>query len=98
MNKKQFEKYRKAYLESEEWKWVRREVIKRDRKCLRCKIKYSKDLLFDVHHQEYLYFGDADLNEVETCCLLCRACHRSIHGLSPDDFLDNPDFETYEWE
>lgn len=95
MNKKQWQKIHAEYIKSDEFAWVRKQVIKRDKRCCRCGDKYIPGY-FDVHHTEYTYFGDADINEVETCCLLCRPCHDAVHGIYSENIeyiLENMLFE-----
>jgi len=92
-NKKQWLEARNAYLESDDWMWVRRQVIRRDKKCRKCHRPYRKsETIWNIHHTSYEHFGAADVFEVEDCRLYCMACHRRVHGLPPltgiDDELD----------
>jgi hypothetical protein len=96
-NSANWQRLRNEYFKSDDWEWVRLQVIRRDRKCTKCSLRYSKELAFEVHHCEYGYFGHADINEVETCCLLCRACHRAVHGLPAEYSMRDVDNVVGEW-
>lgn len=82
-NSEWWTRYRQ-YLKSDEWQWVRNECIRRDKKCCSCGKSYEKG--FEVHHMTYRHVGEGDINELESVCLLCRACHFQAH---------NPGGETY---
>jgi hypothetical protein len=76
---KWFDWYR-IYLQSDEWAWVRDQVFKRDKRCLRCNNPYKANEGFECHHLNYKHVGDADINEVESCCTLCKVCHWTVHN------------------
>lgn len=70
---KNISKYR-LYLQSEEWKKKRNQVIERDNGfCRRCSNKGT-----DVHHLHYNNIYNEDLNDL---ILLCRSCHEKEHNL-----------------
>jgi len=75
-----FWKWYRQYLATPEWQWVREQVIKRDKCCLHCQKPYNPNGGFDVHHQHYRYVGWSDINEVESCVLLCSYHHKLTHG------------------
>src|SRR3990167_6908428 len=62
------------YLKSNQWKDLRRAVIKRDNFiCVDCK----ENKMLDVHHLTYENFRHEKLEELVT---LCRKCHDKRHG------------------
>jgi len=72
------------YYQSDDWQWVREQVIKRDRKCVKCDLPYRRgETTWNVHHTSYEHFGASDLWEVEDCLLHCQSCHRQVHHLRP---------------
>jgi 5-methylcytosine-specific restriction endonuclease McrA len=89
-NKKKWDAARDRYYRSEDWEWVREQVNKRDKRCVKCKRPYRVgDVLWNVHHTCYGNFGSADLWEVEDCELLCQPCHHRVHGLPVLSTLDD---------
>jgi len=62
-----------AYLETPQWKSIRRLVIARDGGC--CLICFSSQRLH-VHHLHYETFGDETGEELAT---LCERCHMEEH-------------------
>jgi predicted HNH restriction endonuclease len=73
------------YLKSDDWAWVQEQCKKRDKACQKCGKKYAPgERGFGVHHTSYQYVGAADINELESVILLCRHCHRIVHGLNPE--------------
>lgn len=62
-----------AYLETPQWRWIRKLVIARDGGC--CLICFSKHRLH-VHHLHYKTFTDETGEELAT---LCQPCHRQEH-------------------
>ncbi len=74
-----WEAYRK-YLTTDEWDWVRRQTIKRDKKCVKCGAAYKPGAGFQVHHRHYRHVGEGDINELESVELNCRACHWMTHN------------------
>lgn len=80
------------YLHTDDWKWVRQQVIKRDKCCQGCGEKYCKNAYFSVIHTSYEFVGTADLNEVESCSLYCFKCKQRNLGIpiieSIDDLMD----------
>lgn len=78
------------YMKTDDWAWVREQVIKRDCRCQICQRLFkASETIWDIHHTSYAHFGAADINEVETCLLLCRNCHRLEHGLPPVDSIED---------
>jgi len=74
-----WDRYR-AYLKSEEWRWVRSECIKRDRACVKCSAPYKPGHGFQVHHKNYRSIFEANHEELDSVCLVCRSCHFMIHN------------------
>ena len=97
-NKQQWLLARNAYLESDDWQWVRRQVIRRDKKCRKCHRPYRKgETIWNIHHTSYEHFGAADMWEVEDCRLYCINCHRQAHRLPPLDITDDPLDQIIGW-
>lgn len=67
----------REYLNTDHWKNLRAEVLKRDgKKCTRC----PKRIWLQVHHRFYRSrFEDSIPDDLVT---LCRWCHKAEHGLS----------------
>src|SRR5438105_2438826 len=63
-----------SHLNSPKWERLRKQVIIRDKVCVRCGKPGS-----DCHHKTYARFGNENLEDVE---LLCRSCHNSHHELT----------------
>ena len=80
----------KNYLNSDKWKELRSEILKRDNFiCQDCGDKAK-----DVHHLDYNYLGT--LEEAKFCISLCRNCHRKRHNISKyDKKYDNKDNVDY---
>lgn len=72
----------RAYLQTDQWKELRRKAIARDGgKCLRCGSVFR----LQVHHTCYRgKFENSLLEDLET---VCRECHGREHGLYPSDFM-----------
>lgn len=65
---------KKEYLQSPEWKALRRQVLARDNyTCRQC--GYNEQL--EVHHISYLHFTQEPLSDLVT---VCRDCHQTIHN------------------
>ena len=65
--------YRKIYLKSDHWKFLKAALFKKKPKqCKKCK----SCLRIDVHHKEYKYIYDVTIDDLE---ILCRKCHRKEH-------------------
>ncbi len=70
--KSRFYNYHK-YLQSEEWKTIRNQVIERDNGlCLHCKINPAQE----VHHKHYNNIYREKIDDLES---VCSNCHREIH-------------------
>lgn len=70
--KSRFYNYHK-YLQSEEWKTIRNQIIERDNGlCLHCKINPAQE----VHHKHYNNIYKERLDDLES---VCSDCHREIH-------------------
>jgi 5-methylcytosine-specific restriction endonuclease McrA len=73
------------YIQSPEWKAIRKEALKRaDFRCemvlhgIRCPATTRTEML-TVHHRTYARFGGAELPEdIQT---LCKPCHDRVHAL-----------------
>jgi hypothetical protein len=75
------EKY-KCYLESTEWKNLRRTVMKRCNKvCERCNLFTASQ----VHHKDYHNLYAEDLTDLLG---ICDGCHRCLHNLQSNDPID----------
>lgn len=69
----------KEYLQTEEWKILRRLVIQRaQRRCEWCR---RPDQEWNVHHLTYERRGYENLSDL---VLLCRDCHAAEHGKTDD--------------
>lgn len=96
MSYEDFRRWHERYLASPEFAQVRVEVWRRDAStCRRCHqpVGPGTELpLADCHHDRgYRHVlmddndeADFDL-EVEGCLLVCRPCHRAVHGLPPEE-------------
>lgn len=67
--------YRFGYLKSEEWGYVRAEVLARDNAT--CAICSIRSLSNDVHH--YRYPRNIWDTTASYCVTLCRECHDTVH-------------------
>lgn len=64
------------FLQSDYWQEVRKAVLEREgHKCRLCR---SQEFLH-VHHITYEHKGD-ELRHLETLTVLCRECHKKVHG------------------
>jgi hypothetical protein len=80
----------KRYLQSPQWKRLRRLAISSvDGFCQRCK-QPKKDL--EVHHKNYNNFGNEDLSDLE---VLCKSCHELIHDNKDTAYENRADFERW---
>jgi len=61
------------YLESNEWKERRREVLERDGYSCNCCKTYATQ----VHHESYNNVMEPE--EVDDCISVCEECHKLIH-------------------
>ena len=74
-------KYRE-YLQSDRWKKLRLEVIKRDNfKCQDC-----NENVENVHHLDYQYLNTD--KEKEFCISLCGKCHKKRHKIKTNNSKD----------
>lgn len=63
-----------SYLHSDQWKQVKRKVLKRDgHHCQSC----GSSLHLEVHHVTYDRLGNEDLSDLVT---LCNSCHSKLHA------------------
>lgn len=69
------------YLQSQQWDWVRRKVIDRDKCCQDCGEKWEDWKWFEVHHNSYKRWKQS--GEDFDCVLLCRKCHNLRHNPIP---------------
>lgn len=69
----------RRYLRSPYWRRVKR-ALKRQRgvTCERC----GRGGRLEVHHVSYAHLG-RELGHLEDLLLLCRTCHRALHGRLP---------------
>lgn len=66
--------YRKVYLKSEHWKNLKNQRLKiSNNSCEICKQKRN----LDCHHLDYKNIYDVSVYDLQ---ILCRKCHREIHG------------------
>ncbi len=75
----------KFYLESEHWKKVREEVLRRDRICQKC----FKEWAEQAHHLSYKTFSKHGFSFAQECVGVCGKCHEEIH--SNEDVEGNHD-------
>lgn len=70
-----FRKLYTQYLQSKEWKELRKSVLARDNnQCLLCSMKANH-----VHHVSYGHFVKHGYSLRIECGSLCKKCHRKIH-------------------
>ena len=62
----------KTYLQSPEWRVVRKKQLRNQRDCQACG---SKEHL-NIHHMTYHRLGFEKLKNLKT---LCKTCHRQLH-------------------
>lgn len=72
--------YRKEYLNSDEWKNLRDQVIASKPNCQCC----HKFLAHDVHHLVYRNLVDVKVSDILP---VCRSCHNLIHRAINDGFI-----------
>ena len=67
----------KEYIKSDNWKWVRRAVLNRDKNiCQDCGM-----IAGYVHHLNYSHLSTPD--EINFCITLCKWCHTKRHNIKP---------------
>ena len=70
-----WDKWYPHYLDSPEWKQLRRQVLVRaNGRCEKCGALAS-----EVHHKTYVHVGNEALEDLVA---LCSSCHRKIHKKS----------------
>ena len=74
----------RGYIASDEWRFVKQEVTKRDNStCVDCKKKLPGGKGSIIHHEHYEDWGKGNLNEINSCVFLCKNCHNIRHA-KPD--------------
>ncbi|MDE0084752.1 MAG: hypothetical protein OXU23_03505 [Candidatus Poribacteria bacterium] len=68
---KDWNKYYNLYIQSDEWKKKRKEVLKRDGYLCICGSKATM-----VHHKRYHHIGNEPLSDLVA---LCEYCHADLH-------------------
>lgn len=65
------------YLNSNEWKKIRRQKAKEQNyKCEICGVEVKKG--FNIHHKSYEHLGKERMNEL---LFVCKDCHKVVHKL-----------------
>lgn len=68
-----------TYLNSKDWKSLRKKVIERDKsRCVFCNKKFK-----EVHHIRYPKRFKED--HIDNIICICKSCHRRLHGIKDDD-------------
>lgn len=70
-----------VYLQSQQWKDIRKVILKRDNyTCRKC---HEDNIPLEIHHITYARLGHEDYSDLVA---LCRTCHQSIHDKHGYDY------------
>jgi 5-methylcytosine-specific restriction endonuclease McrA len=71
----------KEYIASEEWRYVKLEVMERDNyTCVDCGKNLPEGRNGIVHHEHYDDWGKGNREEINSCVFICRKCHNGRHA------------------